>query len=163
LADLNIDIGRADGQGHKGSVLRNLRKGMKPSILRILIMDDNAAVCGTITDVLERQGYVVSSFLELDAGIKAARSGKYNLVLLDIKFSKGKNVLSVISRIRAVDMAPEIVVMTDYGELISAELAVEQGAIVYIIKPASAQNIVDVVALIISHQAERHRPRIARH
>lgn len=131
-------------------------------MLKILIMDDNTADCEIITDVLERQGYVVSSFLELDAGIKAARSGKYNLVLLDIKFLNG-NALSVISRIRAVDMAPEIVVMTGYGDLISAQLAIEQGAIVYIIKPASAQNIVDVVALIISYQAERYRPRITRH
>ena len=129
---------------------------------RILIIDDDAAVCKTITDVLERQGYVVSSFLELDAGIRAAHSGKYNLVLLDIKSSKG-NVLSVISHIRTADMAPEIVVMTGRRDLICAELAIEQGAIVYMLKPASAQNIVDVVALIISYQAERQRPRITRH
>lgn len=135
---------------------------MGDSMPRILIIDDDAAVCKTITDVLERQGYVVSSFLELDAGIRAAHSGKYNLVLLDIKSSKG-NVLSVISHIRTADMAPEIVVMTGRRDLICAELAIEQGAIVYMLKPASAQNIVDVVALIISYQAERQRPRITRH
>ena len=124
---------------------------------RILIMDDDTEFCGTITSVLERQGYIVSSFLELDVGIKAARSGKYDLVLLDVKFSKGAS-LSTISRIREADIAPEIVVMTDYGDMKSAELAIEQGAVVYMVKPVSAQIIVDLVTRITSYHTRKYQP-----
>jgi two-component system NtrC family response regulator len=90
----------------------------------------------------------------LNAGVEQARSGGFDVVLLDVRFPEGDG-LSAIPRIGSVKGAPEIVIMTAYGDPDGAQLAVEHGAFDYIEKPASKKSIADVVARAFAYREQK--------
>ncbi|MBN1653243.1 MAG: sigma-54-dependent Fis family transcriptional regulator [Deltaproteobacteria bacterium] len=128
---------------------------------KALVIDDELAVCETIRQVLIRQGFEISYATDLNAGVEQACSGKYDVVLLDVRFKEGDG-LSVIPRIRSVDEAPEVIIMTAYGDPKGAELAIQSGAFDYLEKPTSTKSLRDTVsrALAYREQKESRRPTI---
>jgi len=128
---------------------------------KVLVIDDESAVCETIRQVLIRQEFEISYATDLNAGVEQARSGKYDVVLLDVRFKEGDG-LSVVPRIRSVDEAPEIIIMTAYGDPKGAELAIQSGAFDYLEKPTSTKSLRDTVsrALAYREQKQSRRPII---
>ncbi|MCK5305769.1 MAG: response regulator [Candidatus Omnitrophica bacterium] len=83
--------------------------------LKILVVDDNEALCGNISAILELKGYAATKAYNGKNAIELFKKNKYDLVLLDIKLSdiSGIEVLKILKGL-APDV--EIIMLTAFAE-----------------------------------------------
>src|SRR2546425_8819181 len=86
-----------------------------------------------------------------------------DIVILDIKMPEVDG-LEVLRRIKRIDPAIEVVMITAYASLETVKLALSHGAFEYLIKPFSRQDLEDIVrrALLRRHTDLGARDQVAR-
>ena len=94
---------------------------------RVLVVDDQEALCTTLCTFLRQKGHDPAYALTLSEGLRMARQGAYDVVFLDVMFPDGSG-LDVLPRVKAVASSPEVIIMTGYTDPEGAELAVRSGA-----------------------------------
>jgi two-component system NtrC family response regulator len=104
----------------------------------ILIIDDDAMMCDTLSQVLAGRDHSVIVSQSLTNGLEKAFSGSFDVVFLDVVLPDG-NGLDALSKIRRTPSAPEVIIMTGAGDPDGAELAIRSGAWDYIQKPATLE------------------------
>jgi two-component system NtrC family response regulator len=107
---------------------------------KILIIDDDQAICSLLTVIGEGLGHEVTSALTLKDGLKKALAGKFAAVLLDVRLPDG-NGLYALPKIKEMPEAPEVIIITGAGDADGAELAIKNGAWDYLEKPSSKNEI----------------------
>ena len=105
------------------------------TMTKILIVEDDATVRETLALNLRAEGYEVALAADGEAGLAAARSGKPDLVVLDVMLPEldGLTVCRVLRRESAVP----IVLLTARGTETDKIIGLETGADDYIVKPFS--------------------------
>lgn len=113
---------------------------------RILIVDDDPIVAGSLAEFLEREGYEASSCLNArealtllaDADRSAAdpsrRVNPFRVVLSDVSMP-GMSGLELLRRIGEKFPSVVVLMLTAYGTIESAVEAIQQGAADYLSKP----------------------------
>lgn len=107
---------------------------------KILVVDDESAICELCARSLLRYGYgVVSTTSPLQA-VEMMRQQEFDLLLLDVRMPE-MDGLEVMRRVR--EFAPDvaIVVMTGYASVEAAIEAVKQGAADFLPKPFQLDNL----------------------
>ena len=107
---------------------------------RILIIDDNAALCRTIGKMVSSMGMLAEYAHTLQSGMEKADAGNFDVIFLDVHLPDGSG-LDGISRLRTGSFPPEVIIITAYGNRHGAETAINSGVWDYIEKSASLQNI----------------------
>ena len=107
--------------------------------MRILIVEDEKRLAGTLAELLHRRGYTVDVSYDGVSGLDNARSGIYDLVLLDAMLP-GLDGLEVCRRIRRVSSVP-ILMITAKDEDADRILGLDIGADDYIVKPFSPGEV----------------------
>ena len=79
--------------------------------LRLLIVEDEPAIRMGLTDVFVFHGYEVEAAADGRAGLEHARTGRFDLVLLDVMLP-GMNGFEVCERIRQDDPDQPIIMLT---------------------------------------------------
>lgn len=108
---------------------------------RVLIIDDDKTICTILKDVLEGEGYEVSTALTGEEGVKEYRDNVFSVVLLDLRLPDIDGI-SVLKHILAFDPQAVVVMMTGYGSVDSAVAAIRIGAADYLQKPLSNDEII---------------------
>jgi len=107
---------------------------------RILVVDDEAAIRDSLKMTLEYEGY---EFLGAATGQEALalieREGP-DLVLLDVKMP-GMDGLEVLDRVRAMNDALPVVVVSGHGTISTAVEATKKGAFDFIEKPFASDRV----------------------
>ncbi len=100
---------------------------------KILIVEDEATVRDTLALNLRAEGYDVATASDGEAGLAAARSGKPDLVVLDVMLPKldGLTVCRLLRR----ESALPIILLTARGTETDKIIGLETGADDYIVKP----------------------------
>lgn len=106
----------------------------------ILIIDDDNLMCDTMTRVVRRIGHDPVSASTLKEGLAMARAQEYDVVFLDVRLPDG-NGLDALPLLEALPSAPEMIIMTGFGDPNGAELAIKSGAWDYIEKSSSVKEI----------------------
>jgi len=101
---------------------------------RILIIDDDEAMCFTLARMINMEGHAVKSAYTLMDGVREATSGSYDVVFLDVMMPEGSG-LGILPKIKNTASNPEVIIMTADGNPEGAELAISNGAWDYIQKP----------------------------
>ncbi len=120
---------------------------------RILIIDDDQSIGYMFGRICQKNGWQTDQVFGVLQGLERAREMPYDLILLDIYLPDG-NGLEYIDQFLKLPHAPEVVIITGYGDPDGAELAIKTGAWDYIQKTQSPQHI----SLVIS-RALRSRQR----
>jgi DNA-binding response OmpR family regulator len=111
---------------------------------RILIVDDEWATRHTLASLLKHTGYRIEEAASGREALERIRRQHFDLVILDLKMPEmdGTEVLRA-----ARPLAPDTVfiILTAYGTLDSAVIAIRHGAFDYLLKPSSMPEIVRVV------------------
>jgi diguanylate cyclase (GGDEF)-like protein len=105
---------------------------------RILIVDDDIAVCRVFATILQRNDdYTVD--IELDSRQVLARlqHEKYDLILLDIKMPDG-NGLELLRQLQAYFDEVPVIMVTGFGTIEIAVKAMQIGATDFVTKPVGA-------------------------
>jgi len=102
----------------------------------ILIIDDGKTICDVLSDMVKHLGFDAISVLTLEDGVKETFTGTFDVVFLDVRMPDGSG-LDALPEILATSSAPEVIIMTGFGDPDGAELAIKSGAWDYIEKPFS--------------------------
>lgn len=109
-------------------------------IPRILVVDDEAAICEICARGLQRYGYEVVSTTSSRQALEILRRDEFDLLLLDVRMPE-MDGLEVMRQVRKFSPEIAIVVMTGYASLEAAIEAVKHGAADFISKPFQLDNL----------------------
>lgn len=101
--------------------------------MRVLLIEDDAAIAAGILDALRRSGFEAAHAATGSAGLQAVDGGEADLVLLDLGLPDVDGI-EVCRRICATSTLPVIVVSARDDEF-DRVLALEMGADDYLVKP----------------------------
>jgi DNA-binding NtrC family response regulator len=104
--------------------------------LRILVIDDESVIGLSCQRTLEAEGHEVQYFQAPEAGLHAALSGDFDIVLVDLMMP-GTSGLDILRQIRAAGIPSEVIIITGHASVESAVEAMKQGAHDYVSKPFS--------------------------
>ena len=120
----------------------------------ILIVDDEWATRHTLAGLLQRTGYRIEEAASGREALEHITRQHFDLVILDLKMPEmdGTEVLRA-----ARPLAPDTVfiILTAYGTLDSAVVAIRHGAFDYLLKPSSMPEIVRVVEAGLAQRRQR--------
>ncbi len=107
---------------------------------RILVIDDEAAIRESLRMTLEYEGYECVLAATGQEGLALAERESPDLVLLDVKMP-GMDGLEVLDRLRAMNEALPVVVVSGHGTISTAVEATKKGAFDFIEKPFASDRV----------------------
>jgi len=117
---------------------------------RVLVIDDEAVVGLSCKRTLSPDGHDVVFRQDPEAGLAAALSGEFDVLLVDLVMP-GINGLEVLRQVKAAGVASEVVIITGHSTVESAVEAMKQGAADYLSKPFSPGQL----KMVLQKVAER--------
>ena len=112
----------------------------------VLVVDDDPSILAVVSDILESEGYHVSTATNGMDGLEAMRVAPYALVILDMRMPVVDG-WSFASFLDAFDNPVPILVMTAGQE--AEEWAKEVGTTHYLEKPFDLHDLLNAVTAII--------------
>lgn len=111
---------------------------------QILVIDDEKDVCNIFEKSLIQEGYTVFTALDGLSGLKIVKEKKPDIVLLDLKMPKMDGI-EVLRNIKKIDKNIVVIIITGYGTMDSARMAMRLGAFDYITKPIDLEYVNAVI------------------
>ena len=102
--------------------------------MRILIVEDEAALAELVAERLRRDHYIVDISNDGEEGAYNALSGMYDLIILDIMLPK-KNGIEILKELRKENREVKVIMLTAKAELEDRLLGFGSGANDYVPKP----------------------------
>ncbi len=112
---------------------------------RVLVAEDEPPLARLIARVLMSAGYDVVSVGDGNAAVEAVQHGGFDAILSDIQMP-GMSGVDVLRAVRQHDLDVPVLLMTASPRVETAAMAVELGALQYLIKPFSPDVLRDAVA-----------------
>lgn len=109
--------------------------------IRILIVEDEAAIRNGLVDVFVFHGYEVDAAADGNEGLQKALSGKFDLILLDVMLP-GIDGFEICNRIREQDPEQPIIMLTAKTSDEDIIQGLSLGADDYVAKPFSVAQLV---------------------
>jgi diguanylate cyclase (GGDEF)-like protein len=113
---------------------------------KILIVEDDQFFREVYTDILRREGYEVDVATSGEEVIASIRISDYALIITDLIMGEMSG-LDLLTRIKQVDPAVNVIIITGNANIDSAIYALKNGARVYLIKPFNHDEFRHSVAL----------------
>jgi NtrC-family two-component system response regulator AlgB len=126
--------------------------------MRILIIDDEENIRRATVVVLEAIGHETVCVENAAAALKQVESGAFDVAFLDLKLG-GDNGLDLLPRLLEIHPQLEVIVFTAYASIETAVEAMRRGAVDYIPKPFTPEQIRQALGRLI--QARKLRGRVA--
>ena len=127
-----------------------------PSV-RILIVDDDKAICDFMQSLLEKDGFVVKTLSDPTLVEDEVRQGDYHVLILDLMMPKMDGI-EVLKKIRAVDSDIAVVIFTAHPNLDSAVASMKLDAVDYIKKPFNVDEFREVLARVMKKKGLARTP-----
>ncbi len=117
---------------------------------RILVIDDETVIGTACQRILCPEGHQVTFHANAQAGLQAALSGDFDVILLDLVMP-GLDGMEILRQVKAAGVCSEVVVVTGHATVESAVEAMKHGAADYLSKPFSPSQL----KLVVQKVAER--------
>jgi len=125
--------------------------------MKVLIIDDDRAVCSSLTLLLSRQNYAVEAISQPAIALDTIADFRPELILLDMNFTidtTGKQGMKLLSLIRESHPAVSVILMTGWATVQIAVEGMKLGAKDFIAKPWNNKDLLDSIKSI---QALHHQ------
>jgi len=120
---------------------------------RVTVVDDDADIRMLVVRRLERAGHVVSQAADGESALATIRAEHPDLVVLDWMMP-GLTGLEVLGRIRADDPErPKVLMLTARAQEADLDLAGDAGADRFLVKPFTADALLEAVAALVDPPA----------
>ncbi|MGO9391442.1 ActR/PrrA/RegA family redox response regulator transcription factor [Rhodoblastus sp.] len=106
----------------------------------LLIVDDDRPFLNRLAKAMALRGFAVKAVETVAEGIASVQNAAPAFAIIDMRLGDG-NGLDVISELKALRPEARGIILTGYGNISSAVLAVKLGAFDYLAKPADADEI----------------------
>ncbi len=130
--------------------------------LRIIIIDDEAAIRESLQLLLELEGFEVVTAPDGAKGLKVLEESVFDLVLLDLALP-GQSGFEILQAIRARHANLPVIMITAYGTVQNVVEAMHFGANNFIQKPWDNEKLLaDIRGAIGQHRAETENIQLKR-
>ena len=106
----------------------------------VLVVDDDG-FCGDIAQALADRGYAITSAPTVSAALVLAARSPPDFAVVELKIA-GASGLKLVASLHQRHPDARIVVLTGYGSIATAIEAIKLGAVYYLCKPATGDEIV---------------------
>lgn len=120
---------------------------------RILIVDDEPNVRLSYRAVLEAEDYSVEEANSAPVGLEKLGTSRFDLAILDMRMPE-MDGLALLAKIRERGLSTPAVIITAYGDLPHAVRAVKLGAIDFLQKPLTPEQLRRLVEEVITRHQE---------
>jgi two-component system OmpR family response regulator len=127
--------------------------------MRILIVEDDAALARGLARILESEGYAVDTVTRGEQALLAARHERFDLVLLDVGLP-GMDGFEVLRRLRAVPDPAPVLLLTARDTLDDKVRGLDLGGDDYVAKPFAMSELVARVRALIRRSQARADPKV---
>src|SRR6058998_1998364 len=124
----------------------------------ILIVDDEPGIRQSLKGVLEDEGYKASVAESGEACIESLRKRPFDVVLLDV-WLPGIDGLETLEKVREIENAPEVIMISGHGTIETAVRATKLGAYDFLEKPLSIDKTLILVKNAIDSKRLRQENR----
>ncbi len=118
----------------------------------ILIVDDESGIRQSLQGVLEDEGYQAAAAESGEACLDLLRTRFFDVVLLDV-WLPGMDGLETLQKIRELEDAPEVIMISGHGTIETAVRATKLGAYDFLEKPLT----VDKTLILVKNAIEAKR------
>jgi two-component system nitrogen regulation response regulator NtrX len=125
---------------------------------RILLIDDDAGIRESMRMPLEYEGYEYSSAASAEDGITAIQRESPDIVFMDIKMP-GMDGLEALTKIKAIDEALPVVMISAHGSAAVGAEATRRGAIDFVEKPFGAERLLVTIRNVLDQRRLRDENR----
>lgn len=121
---------------------------------RLLVVDDEQAICFAIRNYFETQGYEVDSAQSIAEAESLLRDGCYTVLIADLNLTGGPNLdgLELIKYVRHHYPAIRILILSAYSLAEVGDAANELVADVFLHKPKPLAELAQVVSRLAGNQ-----------
>jgi DNA-binding response OmpR family regulator len=112
----------------------------EPAFKNILVIDDEVAVNNNIRKILVKKDYHVDQAVTKAEALEKIQARPYKLVLLDLKIP-GVKGLELLKAVRDKNPEAKVIIITGYASIETAVESARQGAIDYLPKPFTPDEI----------------------
>lgn len=132
---------------------------MQPEMpaVKILIVDDDRAICDYMQTLLEKDGFAVTTTSDPTSVEELVRTGGFHLVILDLMMPKMDGI-ETLKRIRKVDSDVAVVIFTGYPNLETAVASMKLDAVDYMKKPIVPDEFREVLGRIMRKKGLARSP-----
>lgn len=106
----------------------------------LLIIDDDRVFLARLARAMETRGFEVEAAASVEDGLSSLRRRPPAFAVVDMRLDDG-NGINVIAALKEVRPEARTVVLTGYGNIVTAVTAVKLGAVDYLAKPADADDV----------------------
>jgi DNA-binding NtrC family response regulator len=125
--------------------------------VRILIVDDDKAICDYMQTLLERDGFQVKTLNEPTQVEEEVRQGHYHIMILDLMMP-GMDGIKVLERVRKVDSDVAVIIFTGYPNLETAVASMKLDAVDYVKKPFNVDEFREVLTRVMRKKGLSRTP-----
>jgi two-component system nitrogen regulation response regulator NtrX len=127
---------------------------LSASMPNILVVDDESGIRQSLKGVLEDEGYKSAVAESAEACLDLLNKRAFDVVLLDV-WLPGMDGLEALEKIRELDNAPEVIMISGHGTIETAVRATKLGAYDFLEKPLS----LDKTLILVKHAIDAKRLR----
>jgi len=109
--------------------------------MNYLLVDDNPAFIGALSRSLNRRGHSTYCASNGEQALDYCHSIHFDRAVLDLKLAD-ESGLTILKTIKSTQPSIEVLILTGYSSISTAVEAIKLGAVNYLSKPASADQIV---------------------
>ena len=106
----------------------------------LLIVDDDAPLRNRLARAMEQRGFTVVSAASVSEGLEVLGTALPAYAVVDLRLEDG-NGLEVVEALRAARDDVRIVMLTGYGNIATAVVAIKAGAVDFLAKPVDADQL----------------------
>lgn len=126
---------------------------------RILIIEDEPGVQVPLCDLLQSEGYEVVIKGDGVSGEQEAKTGVYDLIMLDVMLP-GKDGFAVCRSLRKHGISTPVIILTARDTNIDTVIGLRQGADDYITKPFDAEVLLARIEAVIRRNERKSKTHI---
>lgn len=110
----------------------------------MLIVEDDDALRNRLARAMGKRGFDVQACASVAEGLEATQHMVPNFAVIDLRLEDGSG-LEIAQALQTKGSEVRTVIVTGYGDIPTAVAAARIGAIDYLPKPATAEEIIDVL------------------
>ncbi len=110
----------------------------------VYIVDDDAAICEGLCDLLESAGLKTRSFASAEEFLEASEPEMRGCLVLDVRLP-GMSGMQLQSRLMDSGVALPVIIMTAHGDVPMVKQALKSGAVDFLIKPFRDEELLQAV------------------
>lgn len=107
---------------------------------KILLVDDDLLILQSISSTLEHEGYRVTTAANGEAAIELMKESNFDLILTDLVMEPVDGI-GVLKKAKEINPEIIVIILTGYGDLISAVEALRLDADDYLLKPCEPEEL----------------------